>query len=216
MDISNHARQARRTVVLQAIQELREAFPLQQELEQADTLLRQTYMDVLAYWTERGVPPDKNNLHSPSLAVLHSLDALVIEEYGIGCYPFSAHATDVHVRYADITVHGTCAIDAFVIPRLVGQPSRITGPCALCRAHIACSVAANGSVDGGYPDGLRVMWASEATTQIGRHNLCKKIAFVCTHCEIPREAISFTIPEAAVIGNSLFAFQKRWLAQRSS
>lgn len=216
MDAPNHAKQERRTVVLQAIQKLKEAFPVQQKLEQADTTLRQTYIEVLSFWIEYGKSPAKEDAPSSLLAALRGFDALVIDEHGISCYPFSTHDTDIQVDYAGISVRATCAIDALAIPRLVGNAARVTARCNGCRCHIACSVEANGSVDGGYSEGLRVVWLSKAAAGVGRHSLCEEIAFICAHCEIPRKAISFTVPEAAVIGNSLFSFQKRCLAYQSS
>jgi hypothetical protein len=216
MNVPNHAAQERRTAVLLAIQDLKEAFPLQQKLEQADTSLQQAYAGALTHWIRHGVPPAKEYAPAPLLAALHEIDAIVVDEHGIGCYPFSARHTDIQLNYAGMSVHALSAIDALALPRLVAQEARITSRCFACRCHITCSVEANGSVDGGYSEGLRVVWISKAATGAGRYCLCEEIAFICAHCEMPREAVTFTIPEAAVIGNSLFSFQKRWLAHRPS
>jgi hypothetical protein len=45
--------------------------------------------------------------------------------FGIGCYPFIAMPTDVHVRYLDRSGHAMCAIDALAIPCVVGAPAEI-------------------------------------------------------------------------------------------
>jgi hypothetical protein len=216
MNPPNHAKQERKTVVLLAIQELKETFPLQQKIEHSDTSLQQAYTVALTHWIRHGVPPAKDYAPAPLLAALHECDALIVDEHGIGCYPFSAHDTGIQVSYAGMSVHALCAIDALAIPRLVAREARITSLCHACRCHITCSVEANGSVDGGYSEGLRVVWISKVATGVGRHGLGEEIVFFCAHCEVPRKAISFTVPEAAAIGNNLFSFQKRWLANRPS
>jgi hypothetical protein len=50
MEVSSHTKQDRRAVVLQAIKTLKEAFPIQRNIENADTLLQQAYREVLSYW----------------------------------------------------------------------------------------------------------------------------------------------------------------------
>jgi hypothetical protein len=105
MNVPNHAAQERRTAVLLAIQDLKEAFPLQQKLEQADTSLQQAYAGALTHWIRHGVPPAKEYAPAPLLAALHEIDAIVVDEHGIGCYPFSARHTGIQLNYAGMLVH---------------------------------------------------------------------------------------------------------------
>jgi hypothetical protein len=160
------------------------------------------------------VPSPKDWVAESSLKALAELDALLIDEHGISCYPFSARDAGIQVEYAGMSVHAICAMDALAIPRLVEQEARVTARCKICHRDIACSVAANGSVDGGYSEGLRVIWTPTETAGTGRHILCDNIAFICTYCLKPRQAISFTVPQTAVVGNSFSSFQKPWLARQ--
>jgi hypothetical protein len=216
MDISDHTRRERRLLVLQTIQTLKEAFPLESHIEDANVLLRQAYIDTLSYWIGHGTPPAKDYVAEPLLEALRSLDALVIEEQGVSCYPFSARDTKIQVSYAGMSVHAICAFGALAIPALVQNEARISAVCAVCRGHIVCSVEANGSVDGGYSEGLRVIWTHEVAAGIGRPSVCEDIAFICANCMEPQEAISFTIPQAAAVGNNFFSFQRRLLVQQQS
>jgi hypothetical protein len=176
MEVSNHTKQERRTAVLQAIQTLKEAFPLQRNLENAGAPLQQAYREILSYWIRHGMPPARNWAPEPLLKTLCEFDALLIDEHGISCYPFSARDAGIQVEYAGRSVHAICAMDALAIPRLVEQEARVTARCKICRRDIACSVAANGSVDGGY---------SEACASSGRLQKQQGLAVISCVTTLP-------------------------------
>lgn len=212
MKVPDDIRRERKAAVLRAMQTLRDAFPLQQAMEGADPALRTAYVTALSHWTLHGMPPPRDFLSKEAVQALGALDALAIDECGIGCYPFSARDTGIHVHFSGHRVSAICAIDALAIPRLVQHTSRVTARCAVCRCHLACAVAANGSVEGGNPDGVRVVWRSHAVAEgAGCRILCPGIRFVCRHCAELPGATGFSLPEAAAVGNGFFAFQRRLL-----
>jgi len=147
------------------------------------------------------------------------MDAIAIGEQGIGCYPFSARQTEIHVHFAGKSVHAMCAIDALAIPRMVRQAARITARCVVCRCHLACSLAANGSVEKEHqnPEAARVVWESGAGEgQACCNSLCVNINFVCRHCTTSPGALIFSLPQAAAMGNAFFSFQRRLLGHYST
>jgi hypothetical protein len=136
LNTSKEERENRKAAVLSALQRLRDKFPLQQRIESALPETRAAYARVLRHWADHGKAPafGTNSVPEPLLKELVAMDALVIDEYGIGCYPFSARGTGISVHYSDKTVHAMCAVDALAIPRLTQHASRITARCALCGA----------------------------------------------------------------------------------
>jgi hypothetical protein len=205
-------RRERKAAVLRAMQKLRDAFPLQQVIEGADPALRAAYVKALSHWALQGTPPPRDFAANEAVQELVALDALVIDECGIGCYPFSARETGIHVHFSGHRVAAMCAIDALAIPRLAQHTSRVTARCALCRCHLACAVAANGSIEGGNPEGVRVIWHAGAVAKGACCRvLCPSIRFVCRHCAELPGATGLSLPEAAVVGNGFFAFQRRLL-----
>ncbi|WP_367395185.1 organomercurial lyase [Cupriavidus sp. Agwp_2] len=212
MKVSDNIRRERKAAVLRAMQTLRAAFPLQQAMEGADLALRAAYVRALSHWTLQGMPPPRDFASNQAIQELVALDALVIDECGIGCYPFSARETGIHVHFSGHRVAAMCAIDALAIPRLVQHTSRVAARCAVCHCHLACAVAANGSVDGGNPQGVRVVWHAGAVAEGACCRvLCPGIRFVCRHCAEPPGATGLSLPEAAAVGNGFFAFQRRLL-----
>ena len=112
-----------------------------------------------------------------------------------------------------------CAIDALAIPRMVRHASRIIARCTICRCHVACSLAANGSVEKEHqnPEAARVVWESSAGEGAVRcDSLCANINFVCRHCTTSPGALTFSLPQAAAVGNAFFAFQRRLLGHYST
>lgn len=209
MPVSDDTRRERKATVLGAMQKLRDDFPLQQVIEAAAPNLQLAYGRVLSYWTRYGAPPPKAFASDAVIQALCALDALVADECGIGCYPFSAHDTGIYVHFSGHAVSAMCAIDALAIPRLVRHASRITARCAMCGCHLVCAVVANGSVEGGNPNGLRVAWRPRlAGGGASCHTLCCGIGFLCRHCSEPSGAMTLSLPEAAAVGNSFFAFQR--------
>lgn len=212
MKVPDNIRHERKAAVLRAMQTLREVFPLQQAVEGANPALRATYARVLSHWAQQGTPPPRDLASNAAIQELVALDALVIDECGIGCYPFSARDTGIHVDFAGHRVAAMCAIDALAIPRLVRHTSRVMARCAVCRCHLEYVVAANGSLDGGNPQGVRVVWYADAVADGACcHIPCPGIRFVCRHCAELPGATGLSLPEAAAVGNGFFAFQRRLL-----
>lgn len=212
MKVSDDTRGERKASILLAMQKLRDKFPLQKIVEGADPLLRAAYVRTLSHWVHHGTTPPRCFSSEAEIQALCALDALTIDDCSIGCFPFSAGDTGIHVHFAEHSVSATCAVDALAISRLVQHASRVTSRCAVCGCHLACVVADNGSVEGGNPEGARVVWRSSASTEGAcRHIPCPGIRFICKHCAVPLDATGFSLPEAAFLGNSFFAFQRRLL-----
>ncbi|MBB4517492.1 organomercurial lyase [Paraburkholderia fungorum] len=203
-------------MVLDALQRLRNAFPLQARIERAEPAVQAVYRRVLAHWVQEGSSDAVLDVAPTLLRALIDIDAVVIDAHGIGCYPFSDRKTDIRVQFADGSVHAMCAIAALAIPRLMHRTSYIAARCALCRCHLACEIAANGHVDGGNPQGIRVIWRPHAVTRPCGYSLCTGIVFVCRHCTVPPDVAQFSLPEAAAIGNATFSFQRRLLGHTLS
>ena len=106
-----------------------------------------------------------------------------------------------------------CAIDALAIPRMVLQASRITARCVVCRCHLACVVAANGGVENENQnsEAARVVWEPGVIGRQACNSLCTDINFACRRCATPRDALTFSLPQAAALGNAFFAFQRKLL-----
>jgi Alkylmercury lyase len=221
LNISKEERENRKAAVLSALQRLRDKFPLQQRIEGAFPETRAAYARVLRHWADHGKSPafGTNSVPEPLLKELVALDALVIDEYGIGCYPFSARGTGISVRYSDKTVHAMCAVDALAIPRLTQHASRITARCALCGYPLECAIEANGSLVRGDEESIRVIVIRQPSV-IGTgaccDSLCPGVKFLCGHCAVPEGRVSLTLPQAAVLGNAFFGFQERLLEEYGS
>lgn len=211
MTALSETRGERKALVLGALQRLRDNFPLQARIESADPAVQAAYVRVLAHWVHAGSSEAMPEVPPALLRALIDIDAVVIDAHGIGCYPFSDRKTGIRVQFADGSVHAMCAIAALAIPRLVHRTSYIAARCELCGCRLACTVAANGHVDGGNPQGIRVIWRPRAPNRPCADSLCSGIGFVCRHCAVPPGVAQFTLPEAAAIGNATFSFQKRLL-----
>lgn len=215
MKISDDIRRERKAAVLRAMQKLRDEFPLQKVIEEVAPALHAAYVKTLSHWILQGIPPPRNFSSEAEIQALCALGALTIDECGIGCYPFSARDTGIHAHFAGHGVYAMCAIDALAIPRLVQHAAHVTAQCAVCRCHLACTVAANGSVDGGNTEGVRVVWGISRCAAEGAccGIPCPGIQFACRHCAAPPGTTGFSLPEAAAVGNSFFAFQRSLLNQ---
>ncbi len=214
MDISNESRLELKAAVTRALQRLADEFPLQTRIEGAQPTLQAAYARILGHWVREAAPPAVGIAPRADLDALTAMDAIVNDEQGIGCYPFSARKTDIRVHFAGRSVHAMCAIDALAIPRMVRHASRIMARCAVCRCHLACAVAANGSVEteNQNPEAARVVWEPGAGgEQACCIRLCAGINFVCRHCTASQGAQTFSLPQAAAVGNAFFAFQRRLL-----
>lgn len=212
MDISIESRHELKAAVTRALQKLRDEFRLQARIEGAQPTLQAAYAGILGHWVREAAPPDAGIAPRVVLDELAAIDAVVIDENGIGCYPFSARKTGIRVHYSDTSVYSMCAIDALAIPRLVRHPSCVTARCAVCQCHLACDLEANGALPHDFDRGIRVLW-NPPMAPMGPccDSLCVGIAFICRHCSVPEGPTGFSLPEAAAIGNAFFGFQHRLL-----
>lgn len=209
---SQETRSDRKAAFSSALQKLRGEFPLEERITSAAPAVRAAYAEVLLHWLRTGLPPGMDIAPEPHLKALAAMDAVVLDEHGVSCYPFSARETGIRVLYSGRSVQAMCAIDALAIPRLMHCASRVTARCAVCRCRVRCSFEANGSLAHESAEGVRVAWQPRA--HAGGpccDSLCSGIGFLCKHCAVPEGAASFTLPEAAALGNAFFAFQRRLL-----
>lgn len=196
-----------------ALQRLKDECPLEYSIANASPQLQAAYVEVLRHWLEKATPPSCDLLPRSFLDALLAMDVVVEQEAGIGCYPFSARDTDIHVDHGAGVVAAMCAFDALAIPRLVRGASRVTARCMVCRCHLAAAVEANGSLAHGTDEGIRVVWSPRDRTKGACSDaLCSGIRFLCKHCSAPEDAAGYTLAEAAALANNFFAFQARLLA----
>ena len=201
-----------KTVVLEALARLRAQFPLEQRIHTASQPVRAAYAQVLAHWL-RATPPSAPAFDADALAVLVKLDAVVPEEQGLGCYPFSTIDTGIHVSLPGGPVNAMCAIDALAIARLVRARARINAACAACGTTIVFHVEENGGLDHDQVEMARVIWQDAGTTHTScSQGLCRHIRFLCNACPVPEASEHFSLPQAAAIGNAFFGFQSALLA----
>jgi len=177
--------------------------------------VRAAYAQVLAHWL-RTTPPSASAFDTGALAALMKLDALVAEEHGLGCYPFSSVDTGIRVTLPTGTVNAMCAIDALAIARLARVRTRIDATCTTCAATIVFQVEENGGLDHDQADMARVVWQHAGTTHTScSQGLCRSIRFLCRACPEPVASECFTLPQAAAIGNAFFRFQSTLLAEHA-
>jgi Alkylmercury lyase len=201
-----------KTVVLEALARLRVRFPLEQRIHTAPPPVRTAYAQVLAHWL-RATPPSAAAFDTGALAALVKLDAVVAEEHGLGCYPFSSVDTGIRVALPSGTINAMCAIDALAIARLARARTRIDATCTSCVATIAFQVEENGGLDHDQVEMARVIWQQAGTTHTScSQGLCRSIRFLCRACPEPETGECFTLPQATAIGNAFFRFQSALLA----
>jgi len=210
-----HDRTNARNQVLDGLARLRAAFPLEQRVLEAAPAVRAAYAQVLSHWRQAAAPPD-TVIDDVLLAKLIQLDAVVPQEHGLGCYPFSSIDTGIRVTLPAGTVHAMCAIDALAVARLTRMRMRIESTCTTCGAAIACYVEENGGLDHDQADRARVVWQSAAGTASScSRGLCRQLRFLCPACPAPHASDCFTLPQATAIGNAFFRFQSALLAAHS-
>ncbi len=221
-----------KTQVLNGLARLRAAFPLEQRLLDAAPAARATYVQLLRYWL-RALPPPSAAFDNKLLVQLAQLDAVVPEEHGLGCYPFSCVDTGIHVTLPTGTVNAMCAIDALAIARLARARTQIDAACTTCGTSIAFEVEENGGLDHDQVEMARVIWLHAGTTDTScSQGLCRRIRFLCRACPQAEELLlrlphfrhpwrspeageHFTLPQAAAIGNAFFRFQSALLAEHA-
>ncbi len=212
MSIQAARREERRARFQSAMQKLKEEFPLEHRVTNALPETQTAYVQVLRHWLEQAAPPGKDIVSAAALDALASMDAVVVDAHGIGCYPFSARDTGIHAHIEGKSVWAMCALDALAIARLSHKASRVTARCTVCQCHLTVPVDANGSVEQTAGEGIRIVRRRHGP-QGGPccETLCSAIQFLCKHCGVPSGAESYTLPEAAALGNNFFAFQMRLL-----
>lgn len=208
-------RQSARSVVLDGLDRLRAAFPLQSRLHNADETLRHDYRTVLNHWI-RGQAPAAALLAPDRLAALQRLDAVVLEAEALGCYPFSAGTTGITVQWlagtATVRCAAMCAIDALAVARLARAAVQIDSSCEHCGQALTIRVEANGGLDHDQAERAQVLWLAHRGGQTSCSQwLCRRIRFVCAGCHPAEGGTRFTLPQAAAIGNAFFAFQQQLL-----
>jgi len=201
--------------VFEGLARLRAQFPLEQRIRAASEPARATYAQVLAHWL-RATPPSAPAFDADALAALVKLDAVVPEEQGLGCYPFSALDTGIRVSLPGGTVNAMCAIDALAIARLARARTRIDAACTTCAATIAIHVEENGGLDHDQAEMARVVWQHTVNAHAScSRGLCCRIRFLCRACPAPETGEQFSLPQAAAIGNAFFRFQSALLAEHA-
>lgn len=207
MRTTAEARTAARTAVVDGLERLRAAFPLEARVRGASPAAQAAYRGVLRAWLGAAAP-QAAGLAADALAELLRLDAVVAEPGGLGCYPFSARDTGIAVRLAGGAVNAMCAIDALAVARLAGAPARIDGRCETCGTALAVEIEANGGLDHDQAQLARVVWFRAGGTHGScSRSLCRNIRFLCPGCPPASPGDLYTLPQAAAIGNAFFAFQ---------
>lgn len=200
-----------KTVVLDALARLRALFPLEARLLEADEATRNVYAEVLAHWLQG--TPSVSAFDAKAIAELVRIDALVLEDDGFGCYPFTTRVHGPRVTLGERSVHAMCAIDALAIARLARTGTTITAQCMSCAIPITIEIENNGALDHDQVERARVAWQqTEALISTCSQGLCRAIRFLCPTCPQPAASEVFSLPQAAVIANAFFRFQIPLLA----
>ena len=200
-----------KTVVLDALARLRALFPLEARLVVASETTRAVYTAILAHWL-RG-PPSASAFDAKAIAELVSVDALVLEDSNLGCYPFSTATHGPRVSMGESVAHAMCAFDALAIARLARTHTTIEASCAGCGASIVLAVQENGGLDHDQVELARVVWQQPDVLKTScSQGLCRHIRFLCPACPPPEASECFTLPQAATIANAFFRFQSALLA----
>jgi len=210
---NSHFRSDARNRVLEGLARLRTEFPLEQRMLDTAFDTRVAYAQLLEHWL-RALPPTSSSIDSTQLMQLTRMDAVVIEEHGLGCYPFSSRDTGIHVTLFDGTVSAMCAFDALAIARLARIRTRIQSRCSTCAASITILNEENGGLDHDQVEVARVIWLeAELAHSSCSQGLCRHIRFLCPGCPAPATGEVFTLPQAAAIANAFFRFQPALLAE---
>lgn len=205
-----------KTAVLNGLARLRALFPLEERLRTASAGTRAAYAVVLRHWL-RATVPTAATIEADALATLVQLDAVVPEDHGLGCYPFSARDTGIVVRLPAGAVNAMCAIDALAVARLARVAIDIHSRCQTCGTTLTCRVLENGGLDHDQADVARVFWQAACNSHGScSQSLCRNIRFLCPDCAPPAAGDVYTLPQATAIGNAFFAFQTALLAGEGS
>lgn len=203
----SHHRSNAKSQVLEGLARLRTEFPLEQRVREASLDTRKAYARLLDRWLS-ALPPIGSDIDTILLERLIQMDAVVPEEHGLGCYPFSSRDTSIHVILSGGTVSAMCAFDALAIARLARTRTRIQSLCVACATRITIQNEENGGLDHDQVEVARVVWMSaEPTPSASSQGLCRHIRFLCPNCAVPVAGDVYTLPQAAAIANAFFRFQ---------
>jgi hypothetical protein len=207
MSTTAEERAVARTAVVEGLEKLRAAFPLETRVRGASAAAQAAYGEVLRSWL-RARAPQPAGVAPAALDELLGLDAVVREQDGLGCYPFSARDTGISVRLAAGPAHAMCAIDALAVARLAAARTRVDARCETCGSALAIEVEANGGLDHDQAEAARVVWFRACGTHSScSQSLCRNIRFLCPGCAPAGPGDVYTLPQATAIGNAFFAFQ---------
>lgn len=191
----------------QALARLRREFPLEQRLAGADAGTRRSYAAILNQW-RHGAVPQAADFPPADVAMLQRLDAVVRGHDGLGCYPFSARPNGIRVALPRTEVAAMCALDALAIARLAGERTGIVAGCHVCQAPLRIRVENDGSLDHDQAGLARVVWLAHGSAASCSDGLCRALQFLCMTCPAPAGSDSYSLPQAAAIGNAFFGFQR--------
>ncbi|MFA5170313.1 MAG: organomercurial lyase [Sulfuriferula sp.] len=197
---------------LKNLYRLRMAFPLQARIEAADIAIRDAYAVVLSAWLQSGIAPQSDIIPQSITDQLVALDAVVVTDSGLGCYPFSAINTGIDVGFGRHRVSAMCAIDALAVPFLARLPVIIRSCCRSCHTPLAIAMDTLGTVTSISPAGTCVEYRQLANEHVSCcSDLCPGIEFLCASCAetvcSPEDRLS--LEDAVAVGHDFFAFQSK-------
>jgi hypothetical protein len=194
----------------QALRRLRQEFPLEARVVSLPAHLLRAYRTILQSWT-KGEPPGIGIEDAALLRALAGLDAILIEDDRISCYPFSARDTGIRIAVGQKSVNAMCAIDALAIPSVMLEIGEIWADCVACRTRLTCVVDSEGRVRSG-SDSMTVAWADRsAGGSCCGTSLCPQIRFQCSGCSVPTRGNLLSIADGAAVGTAFFSFQRQLL-----
>lgn len=199
-----------RNNIINDVKRLRREFPLQARIEAIDFATCVEYTSVLTAWILDGVAPQPEIIPVIELEKLLALDAVVMTNSGLGCYPFSAARTGISVEYRAHHVYAMCAIGALAIPFLTGSEIVIQSRCSRCDLPLTIKTDDLGQIKEATPAGTKVEYRQVSTQHTACcHDLCPGITFVCASCTAIaiRQSDMISLEEASVVGRAFFYFQ---------
>lgn len=194
----------------QCLHWLQREFPLEARVATLPVNLLRAYRKILESWS-KGVPPSIRIADAAVLRELAGSDAILIEEAGISCYPFSACDTGIRVAVGQKSVNAMCAIDALAIPGIMAGIGQVEANCVACRTRLSWVVDKKGVIGSGGGH-VAVAWGEKpAGSSCSGRSLCPQIRFQCVGCSAPTEGHLLDIVDGAAVGIAFFSFQRQLL-----
>jgi hypothetical protein len=200
--------------ILAALRALHRAFPIEQRLKtQACDSSRETYLAVLARWTQTAAAPAPAGFDAEALDELLALDALFLseDEQAIGAAPFCPVPTDIAVHFPHETLPALSAIDALALPRLLQSPGVIETHCPASGQPLRLQIDAQGNPFEHDLDTAIVAFRKLADDpQHYALDVAPGIRFVhpALADQFPQH---LSLAEAAAVAHAFYAFQRRLL-----